>query len=93
MAGDDQEEALIGSMRTSKITIDPDEFIKEVFGKDAVGHYFGGGKLTAGGFDIPVGFLSGGHRDEYRDLKWQVYDAQVKQRIFNKIGIERAADP
>jgi nanoRNase/pAp phosphatase (c-di-AMP/oligoRNAs hydrolase) len=93
VTGDDQEETLIGSMRTSKITIDPDEFIKEVFGKDTVGHYFGGGKLTAGGLEIPVGFLSGGHGDEYRDLKWQVYDAQVKQRIFNKIGIQREANP
>lgn len=88
VTGDDQEETLIGSMRTSKITIDPDEFIKEVFGKSAIGHYFGGGKLTAGGFAIPIGFLSGRHGDEYEELKWQVYDAQIKQKIFTKIGME-----
>jgi len=85
---DEQEEALIGSMRTSKITIDSDEFIKDVFGKDAVGHYFGGGKLTAAGFEIPIGFLAGGHKEEYLNLKWQVYDVQIKEKLFNKIGIE-----
>jgi nanoRNase/pAp phosphatase (c-di-AMP/oligoRNAs hydrolase) len=88
VTGDDQEETLIGSMRTYKITIDPDEFIKEVFGKDAIGHYFGGGRLTAGGFAIPIGFLSGRHGDGYEELKWQVYDAQIKQKIFTKIGMD-----
>jgi len=87
----DREETLIGSMRTSKITIDPDSFIKEVFGQDKVGHYFGGGKLTAGGFAIPLGFLSGGQEEEYRDLKWQVFDAQVKQKVFDKLGVESKA--
>jgi nanoRNase/pAp phosphatase (c-di-AMP/oligoRNAs hydrolase) len=89
VAHDDGEEKLIGSMRTSKITIDPDEFIKGVFGKNAAGHYFGGGKLSAGGFEIPIGFLSGEHSDEYGNLKWQVYDAQIKHKLFTKIGVEQ----
>jgi len=84
----EREEILIGSLRTSKITIDPDQFIKEAFGKDDVGQYFGGGKTLAGGFEIPVGFLSGDYTEEFRDLKWQVYDQQIKQKIFAKIGIE-----
>ena len=42
----------------------------------------------AGGFEIPVGFLSGGHNDEYRNLKWQLYDNQIRQKIFAKIGVE-----
>lgn len=88
LTGDDQRELLIGSLRTSKLTLDPDGFIKEVFGKDELDHYFGGGKMLAGGFGIPVGFLSGSNVDDYRDLKWQVYDQQVKQKIFAKIGIE-----
>jgi nanoRNase/pAp phosphatase (c-di-AMP/oligoRNAs hydrolase) len=92
VTGEDWEETLVGSMRTSKITMDPDEFIKEAFGKDAAGHYLGGGKLSAGGFQIPIGFLSGGQNDTYRDLKWQAYDAQIKQRIFSKIGIEGQED-
>jgi len=89
----DEEEVLIGSMRTTKITVNPDQFIKEVFGQDAAGHFFGGGKLDAGGFEIPVGFLSGGRGAEYRDLKWQVYDAQIRQKIFAKIGAELPATP
>jgi nanoRNase/pAp phosphatase (c-di-AMP/oligoRNAs hydrolase) len=89
VTGDDQQEMLVGSMRTSKITLAPDDFIKDVFGKNAEGHYFGGGKESAGGFEIPIGFLAGGHSDEYRDAKWQVYDSQVKQKIFAKIGVEQ----
>jgi nanoRNase/pAp phosphatase (c-di-AMP/oligoRNAs hydrolase) len=91
VTGDDGEETVVGSMRTVKLTLSPDEFIKEVFGRDADGRYFGGGKTTAGGFEIPIGFLSGGHNDEYRELKWQVYDAQVKRRILAKIGVEPEA--
>jgi nanoRNase/pAp phosphatase (c-di-AMP/oligoRNAs hydrolase) len=88
VTGENSEEMLTGSMRTTKITMDPDEFIKDTFGKDAAGHYFGGGKRSAGGFQIPVGFLAGGHGQDYEDLKWQTYDLQIKQRIFEKYGIE-----
>jgi len=88
VTGDDQEEILIGSMRTSRITVDPDEFIKEVFGKDALGKYFGGGRPMAGAFEIPVGFLSGGKDEAYRDQKWRVYDNQIKHKLFDKIGIK-----
>jgi nanoRNase/pAp phosphatase (c-di-AMP/oligoRNAs hydrolase) len=84
----DLEERVIGSMRTNKLSIDPDMFIKDMFGKDAKGHYFGGGKLSAGGFEIPVGFLSGGAVEEYQDIKWKVYDNQIKQKIFAKIKFQ-----
>lgn len=89
LVGDDRPELLIGSMRTSKLTLSPDEFIKEVLGKNLNGHYYGGGKATAGGFEIPVGFLSGDHSEEYRKLKWQVFDDQLRQKFFAKIGVER----
>jgi nanoRNase/pAp phosphatase (c-di-AMP/oligoRNAs hydrolase) len=90
VVGADQQEKLIGSMRTSKITFDPDEFLKEVFGKDEASHYFGGGKQLAGGFEIPIGFLSGDSDDEYRKLKWQVYDGQIKHKLLKKIGVENS---
>lgn len=90
VTGLDQQEKVIGSMRTLKITLDPDEFIKDVFGKDEAGHYFGGGKMLAGGFEIPIGFLSGEVGEEFRDLKWQVYDTQIKQKLFKKIGVEKS---
>ena len=76
-------------MRTNKVTLDPDAFIKEVLGKDSGGNYFGGGKFSAGAFEVAIGFLSGGQKDGYQDLKWRVYDEQVKQRIFVKIGVEQ----
>lgn len=86
----DEEERLVGSMRTTKLTINPDDFVKEVFGKDEEGQYYGGGKVTAAGFEIPVGFLSGEQDQEYREMKWQVYDHQVKHRLFDKIGYREA---
>lgn len=87
---DSTAESLIGSLRTSKITLDPDSFIKEVFGKDeASQQYFGGGKMLAGGFEIPIGFLAGDPGEDYRDLKWQVFDKQIKQKIFAKIGFKQ----
>ncbi len=85
----DQNENLIGSMRTSKITVDPDEFLKEVFGKTTDGRYYGGGKTTAGGFSIPIGFLAGDYGDNYQESKWQVYDAQVRHKIMVKLGVEQ----
>jgi len=88
LTSDGQDEILIGSLRTSKITLDPDTFLKDTFGKNQVGHYFGGGKTLAGGFEISVGFLSGVNSEEYEDLKWQVYDEQIKQKIFAKIGVK-----
>jgi nanoRNase/pAp phosphatase (c-di-AMP/oligoRNAs hydrolase) len=88
VTNDDGQEELIGSLRTSKLVLDPDQFIKDVFGKDALGHYFGGGKQSAGGLQIPIGFLAGLGQDQYAALKWQVYDAQVKHKILTKIEVE-----
>jgi nanoRNase/pAp phosphatase (c-di-AMP/oligoRNAs hydrolase) len=88
VAGDDRSESVVGSMRTTKVTLDSDQFIKETFGKDAAGHYFGGGKHVAGGFAIPVGFLSGGDGEEYREVKWKSFDTRIKHKIFAKIGVE-----
>jgi nanoRNase/pAp phosphatase (c-di-AMP/oligoRNAs hydrolase) len=85
---DNGEENLIGSLRTSKLVFDPDQFIKDVLGKDAAGRYFGGGKQAAGGFQIPIGFLGGSGKDSYADLKWQVFDAQVRHKILAKLEVE-----
>jgi len=86
---EDHQEILMGSLRSTKITLDPDDFIKDVFGKGKDGRYFGGGKPSAGGFAIPVGFLSGDQSDEFQSMKWKVYDAQIKHKIYEKIGIEQ----
>ncbi len=79
-------EVVIGSLRTNKLTLDPDDFIKETFGKDANGRFFGGGRYMAGGFEIPLGFLCGFNDNaEYAKLKWEVFDKQIKQKLFKLI--------
>jgi nanoRNase/pAp phosphatase (c-di-AMP/oligoRNAs hydrolase) len=85
---EDQREYLTGSLRTTKITLDPDEFLKGTFGANPDGLYYGGGKHMAGGFSIPIGFLAGDFCEDYTQLKWQVFDAQVKFRIFAKLGVK-----
>ena len=85
---DEEKELVVGSLRTNKITLDPDEFIKEAFGKDTQGRFFGGGRSTAGGFEIPIGFLSGYYENsDYNRQKWEVFDKQIKQKL------QRLVDP
>ena len=72
---DEEIELVIGSLRTTKLTLDPDEFLKEAFGQDRQGRFFGGGRMMAGGFEIPIGFLGGcNENSEYAKLKWEVFD-------------------
>ncbi|MBI4783537.1 MAG: bifunctional oligoribonuclease/PAP phosphatase NrnA [Oscillatoriophycideae cyanobacterium NC_groundwater_1537_Pr4_S-0.65um_50_18] len=86
---DEELEVVIGSLRTNKITLDPDEFIKEAFGQDAYGRYFGGGRSMAGGFEIPMGFLSGFNENaDYTRMKWEVFDAQIKQKLYRLVNPE-----
>jgi len=86
---DEEREVVIGSLRTSKITLDPDEFIKEAFGQDNRGRFFGGGRTTAGGFEIPIGFLSGFYENsDYNRLKWEVFDIQIKQKLLRLVNPE-----
>ncbi|MEL6439356.1 MAG: bifunctional oligoribonuclease/PAP phosphatase NrnA [Cyanobacteria bacterium J06621_8] len=83
---DGDKELVIGSLRTTKLTLDPDEFIKETLGKDAQGRFFGGGRYMAGGFEIPVGFLNGFNDNaEYTKLKWEVFDKQIKQKLMRSV--------
>jgi nanoRNase/pAp phosphatase (c-di-AMP/oligoRNAs hydrolase) len=84
---DDEVELVIGSLRTSKLTLDPDEFIKEAFGKNSEGRFFGGGRFTAGGFEIPVGFLCGfNDNSEFSKMKWEVFDNQIKQKLLKLVN-------
>ncbi|HEY9623587.1 MAG TPA: bifunctional oligoribonuclease/PAP phosphatase NrnA [Crinalium sp.] len=86
---DEELEVVIGSLRTNKLTLDPDEFIKEAFGQDTQGRFFGGGRSLAGGFEIPMGFLSGFNESpEYTKLKWEVFDAQIKQKLLRLVNPE-----
>lgn len=90
VTGDDQRETVVGSLRTAKLTLSPDDFLKEALGRNADGRPYGGGKASAGGFEVPVGFLAGDRNEGYRDLKWQTFDSQIKHKFLAKIGIEHA---
>lgn len=84
---DEELEVVIGSLRTTKLTLDPDEFLKEAFGQDSTGRFFGGGRTSAGGFEIPMGFLSGGNENStYAKMKWEVFDAQIKQKLIRLVN-------
>lgn len=86
---DREREVVIGSLRTAKLTLDPDEFLKEAFGHDSQGRFFGGGRSQAGGFEIPMGFLAGlNDNASYANLKWEVYDTQIKQKLMRLISPE-----
>ncbi|MGC1244844.1 MAG: hypothetical protein WA865_01420, partial [Spirulinaceae cyanobacterium] len=84
---DEEIELLIGSLRTNKITLDPDEFIKTALGKDPQGRYFGGGRNRAGGFEIPIGFLTGYNDDShFAKMKWETFDTQIKQKFLRLVN-------
>jgi nanoRNase/pAp phosphatase (c-di-AMP/oligoRNAs hydrolase) len=84
---DEEIEVVIGSLRTSKLTLDPDEFLKEALGQDGQGRFYGGGRNMAGGFEIPIGFLSGANDNaEYTKLKWEVFDSQIKQKLLRLVN-------
>lgn len=84
---DEELEVVIGSLRTTKLTLDPDEFIKEAFGQDSQGRFFGGGRTGAGGFEIPMGFLSGFNENPgYAKMKWEVFDGQIKQKLLRLVN-------
>ncbi|EAM50325.1 DHH family phosphoesterase [Crocosphaera watsonii WH 8501] len=80
-------EVVIGSLRTNKLTLDPDEFIKEALGKNPQGRYYGGGREMAGGFEIPMGFFGGGNDDSnYTKLKWELIDKQIKHKLLKLVN-------
>ncbi|MDJ0510486.1 MAG: bifunctional oligoribonuclease/PAP phosphatase NrnA [Crocosphaera sp.] len=84
---DREIEVIIGSLRTNKLTLDPDEFIKEALGKNPQGRYYGGGREMAGGFEIPMGFFGGSNdNNNYTKLKWELVDAQLKQKLLRLVN-------
>jgi nanoRNase/pAp phosphatase (c-di-AMP/oligoRNAs hydrolase) len=83
-------EMVVGSMRTSKVTLNPDEFLKEALGATEAGRYYGGGRRGAGGFEIPIGFLASIKDDELVRMKWRLYDELIKRKLFAKIGVPPA---
>ena len=86
--GEGEREVVTGSVRTSKLTLDVDQFLKSALGSDSRGRYYGGGRSRAGGFEIPVGFLEGNLDPEQMRLKWEAFNHQISSRLLRAAGIE-----
>jgi nanoRNase/pAp phosphatase (c-di-AMP/oligoRNAs hydrolase) len=82
-------EMVVGSMRTSKLTLNPDEFLKEALGATEQGRYYGGGRRGAGGFEIPIGFLASIKDEDLVRMKWRLYDELIKKKLLSKIGVPK----
>ncbi|HEX2092424.1 MAG TPA: hypothetical protein VHG28_08480, partial [Longimicrobiaceae bacterium] len=81
-------EVVSGSLRTSKVTLSVDAFLKEALGSDVRGQPYGGGRSRAGGFEIDLGFLAGEDDADQREAKWTLFDQQIRRRLFRTAGVE-----
>jgi len=87
LAGEGGREIVVGSVRTTRLTLDVDAFIKASLGADARGRFYGGGRSGAGGFEIPVGFLEGSAEADQMKLKWEAFNQQIMGRLLRAAGI------
>lgn len=92
LLGEGEREVVVGSVRTAKVTLDVDQFLKRALGSDARGRYYGGGRSGAGGFEIPVGFLEGATDPEQTRLKWVAFNRQIRGKLLAAAGIELPED-
>ncbi len=74
-----------GSLRTKSHVLDPDKWIKDVFGQDQHGVYYGGGRKDKGGFQIPLGVFG---KCSDRELLWILIKKTIDELFYNKIGVE-----
>jgi nanoRNase/pAp phosphatase (c-di-AMP/oligoRNAs hydrolase) len=77
-------EFIDGSLRTKSHTLDPDRWIKEVFGHDRHGVYYGGGRKDKGGFQIPLGVFA---KCSDRELLWILIKKTIDELFYAKIGV------
>ena len=78
-------EFIDGSLRTKSHILDPDKWIKDVFGQDQHGVYYGGGRKDKGGFQIPLGVFS---QCSDRELLWILIKKTIDELFYNKIGVD-----
>jgi nanoRNase/pAp phosphatase (c-di-AMP/oligoRNAs hydrolase) len=88
LAGDGEREIVVGSVRTTRLTLDVDEFLKSALGADSRGRFYGGGRAGAGGFEIPVGFLEGGADSDQLRMKWEAFNQQIRAKLMRAAGID-----
>jgi nanoRNase/pAp phosphatase (c-di-AMP/oligoRNAs hydrolase) len=87
LLGEGDREVVVGSVRTSKVTLDVDQFLKTALGSDARGRFYGGGRSRAGGFEIAVGFLEGTADPDQMRLKWEAFDQQIRLKLMRAAGV------
>lgn len=87
LLGEGERELVVGSVRTSKLTLDVDQFLKSALGTDVRGRHYGGGRSRAGGFEIPIGFLEGTTDAEHMRLKWDAFNRQIRGRLLRAAGV------
>jgi nanoRNase/pAp phosphatase (c-di-AMP/oligoRNAs hydrolase) len=92
LTGEGEREIVAGSVRTSRLTLDVDAFLKSALGADARGRFYGGGRTRAGGFEIPVGFLEGASEPDQQRMKWEAFNQHVRARLLKAAGIETRAE-
>lgn len=92
LLGEGDREVIVGSMRTGKVTLDVDQFLKFALGSDTRGRYYGGGRSRAGGFEIPVGFLEGTADDDQMRLKWEAFNQQIRNKLLRAAGLQDQGD-
>ena len=73
-----------GSLRTKSHVLDPDKWIKDVFGMDQHGVFYGGGRKDKGGFQIPLGVFSKCSDRVVMDIDKKTID----ELFYNKISVE-----
>jgi nanoRNase/pAp phosphatase (c-di-AMP/oligoRNAs hydrolase) len=75
-----------GSLRTRSDTVNPDTFLKKLFGldEDRKSYYGGGNIQDKGGFQIPLGFLA---QSPDRDMLYQMTCGVVQERL-KTIGVK-----
>ena len=76
-----------GSLRTSSHIVDPDKWLKEVFGKDEMDRFYGGGRKDKGGFQIPLGVFA---KCSDKELLWILIKKTIDELFYEKIGVEEA---
>ena len=92
LVGEGEREVVVGSVRTSRLTMDVDQFLKASLGTDTRGRYYGGGRSRAGGFEIPVGFLEGTLDSDQLKLKWETFNQAIRGKILRAAGLDDEAE-
>jgi len=92
LAGDGEREVVVGSVRTNRLTMDVDQFLKNGLGTDSRGRYYGGGRAGAGGFEIPVGFLEGSTEPDRMKQKWEAFNSQIRGKLLRAAGLDEEVD-